>query len=49
VVRESPGDWLFNGILHPAWAYRLELVLIALVAAAYLWLGDRVGRAVPSG
>jgi hypothetical protein len=45
VVRESPADWLFNGILRPAWAYRLELVLIALVAAAYLWLGDRVGRA----
>jgi hypothetical protein len=45
VVRESPADWLFNGILRPAWAYRLELALIALVAAVYLWLGDRVGRA----
>jgi integrase len=45
VVRESPANWLFNGLLRPAWAYRLELVLIALVAAAYLWLGDRVGRA----
>jgi hypothetical protein len=44
VVRESPADWLFNGLLRPAWAYRLELALIALVAAAYLWLGDRVGR-----
>jgi hypothetical protein len=45
VVRESPADWLFNGILRPAWAYRLELGLIALVAAAYVWLGGRVGRA----
>ena len=44
VVRESPGDWLFNGILRPAWAYRLELALIAVVAAAYLWLGERLGR-----
>jgi FtsK/SpoIIIE family len=45
VVRERPADWLFNGLLRPAWAYRLELTLIALVATAYLWLGDRVGRA----
>jgi hypothetical protein len=45
VVRESPGDWLFNGILRPAWAYRLELALIALIAVAYVWLGDRLGRA----
>jgi hypothetical protein len=44
VVRESPGDWLFNGILRPAWAYRLELALIGLVAAAYLWLSDHLGR-----
>jgi hypothetical protein len=44
VVRESPADWLFNGILRPAWAYRLELALIALVAVAYVWLGDWVGR-----
>jgi hypothetical protein len=45
VVRERPADWLFNGILRPAWAYRLELGLIGLVAAAYVWLADRVGRA----
>jgi FtsK/SpoIIIE family len=44
VVRESPGDWLFNGILRPAWAYRLELALFGLVAVAYVWLGDRLGR-----
>jgi FtsK/SpoIIIE family len=44
VVRESPADWLFNGILRPAWAYRLELALIALVAVAYMWLGQRLGR-----
>jgi hypothetical protein len=45
VVRERPADWLFNGILRPAWAYRLELALIGLVAAVYLWLGERLGRA----
>jgi excisionase family DNA binding protein len=44
VVRESPADWLFNGILRPAWAYRPELALIALVAAAYLWLSEHLGR-----
>ena len=44
IVRERPADWLFNGILRPAWAYRLELALIGLVAATYLWLGDRLGR-----
>jgi hypothetical protein len=38
VVRERPADWLFNGLLRPAWAYRLELALIALVAGAYVWL-----------
>jgi hypothetical protein len=45
VVRESPGDWLFNGLLRPAWAYRLELALFGLVSVAYVWLGDRLGRA----
>jgi FtsK/SpoIIIE family len=44
VVRESPGDWLFNGLLRPAWAYRLELALFGLVSVAYVWLGDRLGR-----
>jgi hypothetical protein len=44
VMRESPGDWLFNGILRPAWAYRLELALFGLIAVAYVWLGDRLGR-----
>ena len=31
VVRERPSDFLFNGILRPAWAYRLELGLIGLL------------------
>src|SRR5215218_1139455 len=44
VIRESPGDWLFNGILRPAWAYRLELGLFGLVSVAYVWLSDHVGR-----
>jgi FtsK/SpoIIIE family len=44
VIREPPGDWLFNGLLRPAWACRLELTLFGLVAVAYVWLGDRLGR-----
>jgi hypothetical protein len=44
VIREPPGDWLFNGLLRPAWAYRLELALFGLVSVAYVWLGDRLGR-----
>jgi FtsK/SpoIIIE family len=44
VVRESAAGWLFNGILRPAWAYRLELALIGLVAAAYVWLRNQLGR-----
>jgi FtsK/SpoIIIE family len=44
VVRESAGDWLFNGLLRPAWAYRLELALFGLVAIAWVWLGERLGR-----
>jgi hypothetical protein len=44
VVRESPGDWLYNGLLRPAWAHRLELALFGLVSIAYVWLGDRLGR-----
>jgi hypothetical protein len=44
VMHESPGDWLFNGILCPAWAYRLELALFGLVSVAYVWLSDRLGR-----
>jgi FtsK/SpoIIIE family len=44
VIRESPGDWLFNGILRPAWAYRLELALFGVVSVAYVWLGEHLGR-----
>jgi hypothetical protein len=44
LVRERPTDWLFNGLLRPAWAYRLELTLLGLVAGAYVWLSDRLGR-----
>jgi hypothetical protein len=44
VVRERPAGWVFNGVLRPAWAYRLELALITLVAAAYVWFGDRLGQ-----
>jgi hypothetical protein len=44
VVRERPGDFIFNGILRPAWAYRLELALIALVWATHHWLTTELGR-----
>jgi FtsK/SpoIIIE family len=44
VVRERPGDVVFNGILRPAWAYRLELALVALVWAAHHWLTATFGR-----
>jgi hypothetical protein len=44
VVRERPGDFVFNGLLRPAWAYRLELALIALVWAVHHWLTAELGR-----
>jgi hypothetical protein len=44
-VEPRPADWLLLAILRPAWAYRLELSLIVLVAVAYVWLGDQLGRA----
>jgi FtsK/SpoIIIE family len=43
-VEPRPADWLLLAILRPAWAYRLELSLIVLVAVAYVWLGDQLGR-----
>jgi FtsK/SpoIIIE family len=43
-VETRPADWLLLAILRPAWAYRLELFLIVLLAAAYVWLGDHLGR-----
>jgi hypothetical protein len=43
VVRERPSDFLFNGILRPAWAYRLELALIGLLWAGNHWLTARLG------
>jgi hypothetical protein len=44
-VETRPADWLLLAVLRPAWAYRLELSLIVLVAVAYVWLGDQLGRA----
>jgi hypothetical protein len=43
VVRERPSDFLFNGILRPAWAYRLELALVGLLWAVDHWLTARLG------
>src|SRR5512132_4278180 len=43
-VEPRPADWLLLAVLRPAWAYRLELCLIVLLAVAYVWLGGRLGR-----
>jgi FtsK/SpoIIIE family len=43
VVRERPSDFIFNGILRPAWAYRLELALIGLLWAVNHWLTGWLG------
>jgi hypothetical protein len=43
-VDARPADWLLLAVLRPAWAYRLELALIALLAVAYVWLGGKLGR-----
>jgi hypothetical protein len=43
-VEARPADWLLLAILRPAWAYRLEMSLIVLLAVAYVWLGDQLGR-----
>src|SRR5215212_9100740 len=43
-VESRPADWLLLAILRPAWAYRLELSLIVLLAVAYVRLGDQLGR-----
>jgi hypothetical protein len=43
VVRERPTDFVFNGILRPAWAYRLELALIGLLWLVNHWLTGRLG------
>jgi hypothetical protein len=44
-VEARPADWLLLAVLRPAWAYRLELALIVLLATVYVWLGDQLGRA----
>src|SRR5829696_6574563 len=43
-VEARPADWLLLAVLRPAWAYRLELSLIVLLAVAYVWLGGKLGR-----
>jgi FtsK/SpoIIIE family len=43
VVRERPSDFVFNGILRPAWAYRLELALIGLLWLLDHWLTGWLG------
>jgi hypothetical protein len=43
-VEPRPADWLLLAVLRPAWAYRLELALISLLAVVYVWLGDQLGR-----
>jgi hypothetical protein len=43
-VEPRPADWLLLAVLRPAWAYRVELLLIVLLAVAYVWLGGQLGR-----
>jgi hypothetical protein len=43
-VEARPADWLLLAVFRPAWAYRLELSLVVLLAVAYVWLGDQLGR-----
>jgi len=43
-IETRPADWLLLAVLRPAWAYRLELALIVLLAVAYVWLGGKLGR-----
>jgi hypothetical protein len=43
-VETRPADWLLLAVLRPAWAYRLELTLLSLLAVLYVWLGDQLGR-----
>ena len=43
-VEARPADWLLLAVFRPARAYRLELSLIVLLAVAYVWLGDQLGR-----
>jgi hypothetical protein len=43
-VEARPVDWLLLAVLRPAWAYRLELALLTVLAVAYVWLGGKLGR-----
>jgi hypothetical protein len=43
-VETRPADWLLLAVLRPAWAYRLELTLLSLLAVLFVWLGDQLGR-----
>jgi hypothetical protein len=43
-VETRPADWVLLAVLRPAWAYRVELFLIALLAVVYVWLGGTLGR-----
>jgi hypothetical protein len=46
VVHGRPSDWLFLAVARPAWAYRVELGLIGLMAVAYYWISWHLsGRA----
>ena len=43
-VEARPADWLLLAVFRPAWAYRLELTLVVVLAVAYVWLGGKLGR-----
>jgi hypothetical protein len=42
-VQGGLADWLFLGVLRPAWAYRVELALVGLLWAVNHWLTGRLG------
>jgi hypothetical protein len=43
-VEPRPADWLLLAVLRPAWAYRVELTLLTILAMVYVWLGGKLGR-----
>jgi hypothetical protein len=43
VPRVRPGTLVWLTVVRPAWAYRVELAAITLLAVAYTWLSPRVG------
>jgi hypothetical protein len=43
VPRVRTGTLVWLTVVRPAWAYRVELAAVALLAVAYVWLSPKVG------